>query len=137
MKLTKLIGSKIINVVIKGDIDWDKKVSKPQKSVKDFLFPFWKFDQVTEEFVIPGSILRIDLFNITKKIAIEVSPDEYHITFNQWLHKNRSKFLSKIKSDEMKREWCKRNSINLVELYSEEIKNLSEELFKTKYNILL
>lgn len=137
MKLTKLKSINLINVVVKGDIDWHKKISKPQKLVKDFLFPFWKRDQVTEEFVIPGSILRIDLFNFTKKIAIEVSPDEYHVNYNPWLHKDRSKFLSKIKNDQDKRDWCTKNNIKLIELYNEDIQNLSQEYIYNKYQIEL
>jgi hypothetical protein len=124
-------------VVVKGDIDWERKVSKPQKLVKDFLFPYWKSDQVTEEFVIPGSIFRADLFNITKRIIVEVSPDEYHVDFNPWLHKDTSKFLAKIKSDEDKRNWCERNKIKLIELYNEDIKNLSQQYISEKYQINL
>ena len=49
----------------------------------------------------------------------------------------RQKFLSKIKADELKKEWCIKNSIELVELFNEDINNLSVDYFEKKYNILL
>ena len=137
MELTKLRGNTKVNVVAKSCIDWDKKISIPQLKVKNFLYPFWKNDVVKEEFVIPGSKFRIDLFNLSKKIAIEVSPDEYHVNFNPWLHKNRQNFLNKVKSDDSKREWCIRNNITLVELFNENIDNLSFDFFLKEYNISL
>ena len=80
---------------------------------------------------------KIDLFNFSKRIAVEVSPDEYHNSFNKWLHKDRQKFLSKIKVDELKKEWCIKNSIELIELFNEDINKLSVDYFEKKYNILL
>ena len=127
MLLTKLHGFSKVNVPSKSNVDWDKKVSTPQFKVKSFLQDFWKNDVIVEEFIIPGSKFRIDLFN----------PDEYHNSFNKWLHKDRQKFLSKIKADELKKEWCIKNSIELVELFNEDINNLSVDYFEKKYNILL
>jgi hypothetical protein len=137
MLLTKLHGFSKVNVPSKSNVDWDKKVSSPKFKVKSFLREFWKNDVIVEEFVIPGSKFRIDLFNLSKKLAVEVSPDEYHNSFNKWLHKDRQKFLSKIKADELKKEWCIKNSIELVELFNEDINNLSVDYFEKKYNILL
>lgn len=136
MLLTKLKGGKI-NVVSKSKIDWEKKISIPQLVVKQFLFPFWKNDQVVEEFMIPGSKLRLDLFNFTKKIAIEVSPDGYHLGYNNWLHKSRINYADKVKKDEEKRNWCEINKIELIELHDEDIDILSKENILEKYNISL
>lgn len=137
MKLTKLSSNRLINVSVKSNIDWEKVVSKPQKLVKDFLYPYFQYDQIVEEFYIPGSKLRIDLFNIDRKIAIEISPDGYHVHYNPWLHKDRHKFLAKVNSDQDKRNWCKRNDIRLIELYDKDIKALSKEYIEEKYGISL
>ena len=139
MLLSKLLSTKLIQVPVKANIIWDKKVaSAPQFIVKTFLQPFWKFDQVVEEFYIPGSKLRLDLFNINKKIVVEISPDAYHTRFNKFLHRdNRHKFLAKVKADESKRVWCTRNDIRLIELYDEDIKALSKEYILEKYDISL
>lgn len=136
MKLKKING-KIVSVVAKNNIDWNKIISKPQFLVKKFLESFWKNDSVVEEFHIPGSRMRIDFFNFSKRIAIEVNPDNYHVNYNNFLHKNKLNFLEKVKSDEKKRIWCQSNDIKFAELYDEDIDSLSENLFKTKYNILL
>lgn len=137
MLLTKLRGSQTINIVPRSNIDWDKKVSIPQLVVKQFLFPFWKNDQVAEEFQIPGSKLRLDLFNFTKRIVVEVSPDSYHLGYNNWLHKSRINYADKVKKDEDKRVWCEVNKIKFVELHDEDIDILSKEYFLEKYNISL
>jgi hypothetical protein len=113
-------------------IDWDTKVSKPQKKVTDFLQPYWKSDLVLQEFRIPGSLLRIDLLNVTKKIIVEVSPDELHSNYNPFLHKDRAGFLKKLKADNQKMDWAERNKFLFVELTSLDIKNLSIELLVSK-----
>jgi hypothetical protein len=131
MKLSKLNGG-IVNIIPKSKIDWEKKVSIPQLVVKQFLFPFWKDDIVAEEFVIPGSKLRIDLLNFTKKVAIEVNPDSYHVQYNNWLHKSRVAFSQKVRNDENKRIWCEKNGIELIELYDTEIEDI-ENFFASRY----
>jgi len=136
MKLTKLNSKKLISVPVYDNINWDKQIaSKPQFLVKSFLRKYWEYDPVTEEFFIPGSKLRIDLFNIRLKIAVEISPIKVHCQYNPWMHKSRFGFLDKVKKDEQKRNWCNVNNIRLVELYDDDIKNLSWELFHVKYNI--
>lgn len=139
MKLTKLNSDKFINITVCSNIQWEEVVSsKIQKSVKDFLKKYWFHDPIIEEFYIPGSKLRIDLFNIRLKIAIEVSPSAVHCEYNKFFHRgNRFNFLDKVKKDEQKRNWCNINNIRLVELYDDDIKNISWELFRDKYNIEL
>lgn len=138
MKLTKLNSTKIIDVTVRPNIDWERIISKPQKKIKDFLKLYWQHDPVIEEFYIPGSKLRIDLFNVRLKIAVEVSPSAVHCEYNKFFHRNnRFNFLDKVKKDEQKRNWCNINNIRLVELYDDDIKNISWELFRDKYNIEL
>lgn len=137
MLLTKLNSNKLIKVKVADNIDWDKVISKPQKLVKDFLRKYWEYDPICEEFYIPGSKFRIDLFNLRLKIAVEVSPDEIHVHYNSFMHKDRMGFLKKVKADEAKRNWCTRNNIRLIELYNEDIKRLSHEYINEKYGIYL
>ena len=124
MLFTKLNSSSKVNIVPRSNIDWEKKVSIPQLIVKQFLYPFWKRDIVQEEFFIPGSKLRIDIFNFSKRVAIEVSPDSYHRNYNNWLHKSRINYADKVRKDESKRVWCEDNDIRLIELNDEEINNI-------------
>ena len=135
MKLTTLKGglSKSFNLT-PYLIDWSRKVSGPQQKAKDFLFPFFKNDQVLEEFLIPGSLLRLDIFNVSKKLVIEISPQQ-HFKFNSFLHKTPLNFLAQIKRDEEKRKWIEKNDLVLVELRDEDLKDLTKQRFKDKFLI--
>jgi len=138
MKFIKLNTTKLVNVNIqKYKIDWNRKVSAPQKKVKDFLFPFWSANIVLEEFIIPGSKFRIDLLNLTHKIAIEVSPRALHVNYNKFMHGNRVGFLDKLKADTQKMVWAENNGFKFIELYDEEINNLSKNLFEEKFGVIL
>lgn len=138
MRFTKLNGQKLYNVNIsKYKIDWERKVSAPQFKIKSLVKKLWEYDLVLEEFVIPGSRLRLDLFNTNKKIVLEVSPDCYHSNYNSFLHGNRQKFLDKIKKDFIKREWCEKNKLSLIELTDKDIKEFSQNYILEKYGIEL
>ena len=138
MKFKKLNSSFEVNVnTAKYAIDWAKAVSKPQQAAKNFLHPYWKYDNVLEEFLIPGSKLRIDLLNLTKiedysGVAIEISPESSH-SFNPFFHKSRvSRFLASVKRDLGKMEWVKENGFLYVCLNEADLKNLSVEMFLSK-----
>ena len=136
MKLTKLHGDKLINYNIKSYlINWERKVSGPQKKVKDFLKVYWKNDIVCEELRILGSLLRVDLINFTKKVIIEVSPRGLHVDFNKFMHGGRGGYLKKLKSDHEKRVWAESNSFIFIELYDEDIENLSKDYIREKFDI--
>lgn len=138
MKFPKLNSNSLVNVnLAEYKIDWDHKVSAPQKAVVDFLKPFWISDLVLAELRIPGSLLRIDITNIDKKIMLEVSPKSVHQVFNLWIHKDRAGFLKKLKADQQKIAWIEKAGFQFVELVDEDIKNLSRELFRDKFNIIL
>lgn len=132
-------NGKPYNVAVKDYlIDWDKTISKPQKKVKDFLFPFWKNHVCLEEFKIPRTLLRIDLMNLTRRIAVEVSPEATHREYNKHFHAgNRMNYVNTLKRDAMKEEWIKANRFTFIELYDEDINNLSIELFYTKFDTIL
>lgn len=142
MKFKKLNSDKEININIsKYLIDWKRKVSGPQKLVKDCLYPYWKTHVVLEEFVIPGSLHRLDLFNITNHIIVEVSPSETHTKFNKFFHGSRAGFINVMRRDENKRKWAEDNHFALVEVYSDDLKEFEKgrvkEWFLDKYQIYL
>lgn len=119
-------------------VDWDRKVSAPQKAVKDFLRPFWERHVVTEECAIKtgrGSrSMRIDLMNWTRRIAVEVSPSSSH-SFNQFFHKTRVGFGAAMKRDLDKEEWCGLNRFTYVLIDDEALPRLSVEWFKETFDI--
>ena len=121
MKLINLYGREVKVNPSKYLVDWDRVVSKPQKQVKDALFPIWAADYVCEEFYIPGSKMRIDLINFSKKIVVEVSPKGSH-KYNEFFNKNRSNYLRSTKRDISKAEWCEKNGFRYVEIKDKELK---------------
>ena len=120
-------------------IDWEPKreVSKPQAAVKAFLRPYWKSHVVLEEFRIPGTRMRIDLINLTRRLAVEISPSGSH-AWNPFFHNNdRSKFGRAIARDLSKGDWCCQNGFKLIELGDEELESLTVKMFLEKYEVTL
>ena len=136
MKFKKINSGREVNVnVSKYLIDWEgREISGPQTKVRDFLRPFWKFKTVLSEFVIPGSKQRIDFLNLSDMVAVECSPSSSH-SFNSFFHKNREGgFLAALKRDQGKEEWLEENGFVLVTLVDEDLKDLTKERFKTKFD---
>jgi hypothetical protein len=119
-------------------IKWDNESrSKIQRTVKQFLKPFWKAQMVYEEFPVYGTKLKVDILNATKKIAIEVNGVQ-HNSFNKFFHSNsRTNYLKSIKRDMQKSEWLEKNNFTLIEIEQNEVKELSKKFFKNKFNIIL
>ena len=111
-------------------VKWDKPSrSKMQFGVKEFVKTYWFNDVVFEEFPIVGTRMSLDLYNANKNIAIEVQGAQ-HLKYTPFFHgKSKTTFLSQIRRDNEKQEFCKLNDIKLVEVYPED--KLSVDLFKT------
>ena len=124
--------------VSKYRIDWTKQSrSKIQYKVKQFLKQYWENHILYEEFPVFGSRLKLDFYNATRRIAIEVQGKQ-HSTYNKFFHKNsRMNYLYSIKRDHQKIIWSEKNNIILIEIEGNEIKSLSRKFFKEKFNIIL
>lgn len=137
MKLKKLNSQKIISINIsKYRVDWDRVVSKPQFLVKSFLKPYWSHKSICEELPIPGSKLRLDLVDLSDRTIVEISPAAVHANYNQFFHKSRPGFLKKIKADISKLDWAEDNNFKLIEIFDDDLRNLSVALFAEKGLIL-
>ena len=119
-------------------INWDgKSRSKIQFNTKQFLKPHWRASIVYEEFPVYGSLMKVDILNVSRKIAVEVNGKQ-HDKFNKFFHANsRVKFLESIKRDMVKREWLEKNGFLVIEIEEDEVKDLNEEFFIKKFNITL
>jgi hypothetical protein len=136
MKLKKLNSEKQVFVKIKPYlIDWrGKSPSKFQFAVKEFIAPYWSGCICCEEFVIPGSRLRIDLINFNKKIVIEASGTQ-HDKFNKFFHRNsKMQYRASIARDMDKQKWCEDNGFKFVEIYEKDLP-LTKKFFKDKFDI--
>ena len=98
-------------------VDWGAKSrSNIQFSTKAFLKEFWKDHVVFEEFPVAGTRLRFDFYNANKQVAVEVHGAQ-HTKFVPFFHKRRSGFVSQLRRDQQKVDFCELNKIRLVEIY--------------------
>ena len=138
MKVKKLNSNKLINVNInKYRIDWEKSgFSKLEVKFRDLIKPYWFRSMVLFQWRIPGSLLRLDYFNVNIRTAVEISPTSHHGKFNPFFHNNsRLNYLSSIKRDFQKVEYCGSNNIQLLELNEYDLNNFSLQYIKEKFNI--
>ena len=138
MRLFDINGKLVNKSVTKYLIDWSAKSrSKIQFNTKQFLKPYWSSCVVYEEFPVYGSLMKVDILNATKKIAVEVNGAQ-HGEFNKFFHANsRAKYLNSIKRDYKKAEWLEKNGYALIEIEQDEVKDLSKDFFLKKFNIVL
>lgn len=135
--LSNLRGNPFKVSLTKYIVKWNSpSKSAPQFATKKFLHNFWSADIVCEEFKIPGTMLRIDLINFTKKIIVETSGKQ-HEEFVKFFHGNRVGFLKSIKRDFSKIKWAEINGFKFLEIYDHEAKNLSVDFFEKKFNLKL
>lgn len=122
-------NKKTIKQVHKYRIKWNSgSLSKFQKSVKDFLRPYWSGHIVFEELPVPSTRMTLDFYNHTLKVAIEVQ-GEQHNSHSTYFHgRTRAPFLNQLKRDQAKWDFCEKNSITLVEIYPDDI--IDEKLFE-------
>jgi hypothetical protein len=131
MLIPTINGARKVNVNLsRYKIKWDDyRASKAQSAAKAFLKPYWLADQVCEEFKVPGSKLRIDIINFSKKIVVEVSGQQ-HEGYVKFFHKNRLGFLKSVKRDFKKMDWVKRfMEFRFVEIYDHEVEGLTIDKF--------
>ena len=136
MKLTSPSGREFnLKNPNKYRIKWGaKSLSKFQFGVKRFLKPYWEQHIVFEEFPIPQTRMSLDFFNFSMNVAVEVQGAQ-HLKYNKHFHGNTNyKYLTQLKRDQYKFDFCEKYGIILVEIYPDDI--LSEELFE-KQGIVL
>ncbi len=105
-----------------------------QKTVKQFLEPYWSRHQVFEEMPVPGTPLRCDLVNLSRKIVVE-SNGMQHDKYNKFFHRgNVDAWLDQINRDNQKRLWAQQNGFQFIEIYEADLP-LTVEFFKTKFDI--
>ncbi len=138
MKLYNVYGKLVNKNVSSYLIDWDgKSRSKVQFNTKQFLKSYWKNHIVYEEFPVFGSRLKVDIVNATLRIAVEVHGKQ-HSAFNKFFHNDsRLNYLKSIKRDVAKEKWLSDNNFQLIEIYEDEVKDLSQTFFKEKFNLTL
>ncbi len=117
-------------------ISWDApERSNFQLRVKQYLKQYWQHNVCYSEIPVIGTRMTIDLFNATKRIAVE-SDGAQHNEYNKFFHKgSRLNYLGQIKRDVNKEKWCELNNIQLIRIFEDDI--LSKQFFLEKFEINL
>jgi hypothetical protein len=138
MRLLNINGELVNKNVRKNLINWQgKSRSKLQFKFKQFFYPYWKNHIVYEEFPVYGSMLKVDFLNATKRIAVEIQGDQ-HESFNKFFHNDsRLKYLNSIKRDVKKEKWLEINEFKFLELYENDLGNLSPQYIEERFNIFI
>jgi very-short-patch-repair endonuclease len=135
MKFKNIFGREVNKSINKYLVDWDKPCkSKVQSKVKQFFRQHWSTHIVVEEFPVFGTLMRCDLINLTKKIAIETHGMQ-HDKFVKHFHKTKTGFKNSIKRDLKKHEWLQQNGFELIEIFENEIHFLNEEWLLKKFEL--
>jgi hypothetical protein len=127
MQFKTLTGlTRKISKAHKYRIDWDAPSrSKIQFKVKKILQKIWEPHVVFEEFPVAGTKMSLDFYNANKNIAIEVQGKQ-HTKYVPFFHgQNKINFISQVKRDFEKREFCKLNEIKLIEIHENEAFDLN------------
>ena len=136
MKLYDIRGRLVNKSVTRYKIDWDAACrSKLQYNVKQFFKTFWYGQICYEEFPVYGTRMKVDLVNMTKRIAVETQGAQ-HDSFNKLFHNNsRANYLRSITRDHDKRIWLENNNFKVLEIFEEDLKSLSKKYISDKFEI--
>ena len=135
MKFKNIFGKEVNKTIKRFLIDWDKPCkSKVQFNVKKFFQHCWNTHVVVEEFPVFGTRMKCDLINFTKKIAVETHGLQ-HDKFVKHFHKTKTGFKNSVKRDLQKYQWLEMNGFRIIEIFENEIINLSPEWIKEKFDI--
>ena len=103
--------------------------------MKQFFKTYWYGQICYEEFPVYGSRMKVDLINMTKRIAVEVQGAQ-HDQFNKFFHGNsRAKYLRSITRDYQKRQWLEKNNFTVLEIVPEDMTSLSKRYIREKFDI--
>jgi len=79
--------------------------------------------------------MKVDLINMTKRIAVEVQGAQ-HDQFNKFFHNNsRANYLRSITRDYEKRTWLENNKFKILEIVQEDLSSLSKAYIEEKFEI--
>jgi hypothetical protein len=136
MRLKNISGRVTSKNCEKYRMKWEKKSrSKYQFDLKTFLKPYLSSHVVYEEFPVYGSRMTIDIFDATTKVAYEMQ-GEAHTKFIEHFHGTVNHYLSQIKRDHQKENWCNLNGIKYVEIFPTDFP-LNKEFFEKEFEIYL
>tara|TARA_Y100000401_G_scaffold87342_1_gene72780 strand:- start:4354 stop:4770 length:417 start_codon:yes stop_codon:yes gene_type:complete len=136
VKLYDIKGRLVNKSVSKYRVDWEGKCrSNIQFEVKQFFKTFWYGQICYEEFPVYGTRMKVDLINMTKRIAVETQGAQ-HESFNKFFHNNsRANYLRSITRDYDKIVWLENNNFKILEIFEEDLASLSRKYILDKFEV--
>ena len=136
MKLYDIKGRLVNKSVSKYRVVWEGKCrSNIQFEVKQFFKTFWYGQICYEEFPVYGTRMKVDLVNMTKRIAVETQGAQ-HESFNKFFHNNsRANYLRSITRDYDKIVWLENNNFKILEIFEEDLASLSRKYILDKFEV--
>ena len=136
MKLYDIKGRLVNKSVTKYRIKWDAECrSNFQYEVKQFFKTYWYGQICYEEFPVYGTRMKVDLINMTKRIAVEVQGAQ-HEEFNKFFHNNsRANYLKSITRDHDKIVWLENNNFKILEIFEADLASLSKKYIFDKFEV--
>ncbi len=136
MKLYNIKGKLVNKSVTKYRIKWDAECrSNFQYEVKQFFKKFWYGQICYEECPVYGTRMKVDLINMTKRIAVEVQGAQ-HESFNKFFHNNsRANYLKSITRDHDKIVWLENNNFKILEIFEADLASLSKKYIFDKFEV--
>jgi|TARA_B100001778_G_scaffold174245_1_gene143339 hypothetical protein len=136
VKLYDIKGRLVNKSVTKYRIKWDGECrSNFQYEVKQFFKKFWYGQICYEEFPVYGTRMKVDLINMTKRIAVEVQGAQ-HEQFNKFFHNNsRANYLKSITRDHDKIVWLENNNFKVLEIFEADLASLSKKYIFDKFEV--
>jgi|TARA_R100001443_G_C3341826_1_gene174667 hypothetical protein len=136
VKLYDIKGRLVNKSVTKYRIKWDGECrSNFQYEVKQFFKKFWYGQICYEEFPVYGTRMKVDLINMTKRIAVEVQGAQ-HEQFNKFFHNNsRANYLKSITRDHDKIVWLENNNFKILEIFESDLASLSKKYIFDKFEV--
>ena len=136
MKLYDIKGRLVNKSVSKYRVDWEGKCrSNIQFEVKQFFKTFWYGQICYEEFPVYGTRMKVDLVNMTKRIAVETQGAQ-HESFTIFFHNNsRANYLRSITRDYDKIVWLENNNFKILEIFEEDLASLSRKYILDKFEV--
>lgn len=117
------------------DFDGDQG-SEFSAEVLDFFYPYWKYDVVFAEHPVPGTKMRWDFVNQTKRVILETDGDQHHDPQNHWNKIKPGAWLKQVKHDADKDKIAEKNGYTVVRIRECDLP-LTKEWVQETFGIIL
>jgi len=107
------LNGSVVSMDIKPSKYPPRNISEKQTAARERIKQEYGDTTVLEEFPIPKTKLRLDFFLPNMNVAVEVHGRQ-HFEFVKHFHGTRNRYAQAKRNDELKKQWCDMNGIELI-----------------------